>query len=71
MGAMENPINEMESLWRLQKEIQCGKVFFKASKEKKTVHKAKLLTYPHMNGQLIIDRLKECDEFTSQVTYKE
>ena len=45
--------------------------FLQGLKGKKKVHKANLLAYPHMNGQLIIDRLKECDYFTSQVTYKE
>lgn len=55
MEAMENPINELESLSSVQKEDQCGKDFFKASKEA-TVHKAKLLTYPHIDGQLITER---------------
>ena len=54
------PINELESLSSLQKEVQCGKDFFKASKEA-TVHKAKLLTYPHIDGQLIIERLEESE----------
>ena len=60
MEAMDNPINELESLSSLQKEVQCGKDFFKASKEA-TVHKAKLLTYPHIDGQLIIERLEESE----------
>ena len=33
MEAMENPINELESLSSVQKEHQCGKDVFKASKE--------------------------------------
>ena len=60
MEAIDNPINELESLSSLQKEAQCGKDFFKASKEA-TVHKAKLLTYPHIDGQLIIERLEESE----------
>ena len=60
MEAIDNPINELESLSSLQKEAQCGKDFLKASKEA-TVHKANLLSYPHIDGQLIIERLEECE----------
>ena len=60
MEAMDNTINEFESLSSLKKEDLCGKYFFKASKEA-TVHKAKLLTYPHIDGQLIMERLEESE----------
>ena len=60
MEAMDNTINEFESLSSLKKEDLCGKYFFKASKEA-TVHKAKLLTYPHIAEQLVKKRHEESE----------
>ena len=60
MEAMENTLNESETLSSLQKEDRCGKDFLKVSK-KATVYKAKLLTHPHIDGQLVKERLEESE----------